>query len=145
MFFLGIEGVSLECLNVGLVKLIVDLGNLLHCLVGLQRKFLVVEVDQLVAETVHVLAETALTRHHVLVVVYVLVQVVPILQLSLCEEVVQLVWADLLADRGGLIGLIGLVDVPEFASDLVADHRLGHKLVVQLEVNLDSVDALARV
>jgi hypothetical protein len=75
----GHHCILLERFDVILVNLVVEQGDLLHGLVGLQLELVVVEIDQLVADPVHVAPEATLPRHHILVVVYVLVKEVSIL------------------------------------------------------------------
>ncbi len=58
---------------------------------------------------------------------------------------VEAVILELSADRGRLVCLKRLFDVPEFAADLIADARANQKLVVALKVDLNAIDAFAVV
>ena len=58
---------------------LVHYRDFLHCLFSLQLEFLVIETDQLVAESVHIPSKASLARHNIFVVVDILVEKVPVL------------------------------------------------------------------
>ena len=77
--------------------------DFLHCLFSLQLKFLVIEIDQLVAEPVHIPSKASLARHNIFVIVDILVEEVPVLELVLRVIVRQLLICEGLADRVWLV------------------------------------------
>lgn len=122
---------------------LVDPSDSFHCLVSLQLELRVVETDELIAEPVHIPTEASLPRHDILVVVDILVEEVPVLELALREVEGELLIGEGLANGVRLIGLVWLVHLPELAPDLVHNARIGHQLVVDVEIDLNSVEALA--
>jgi len=136
-------GVALQSMDVVTFNPLVDPCDFLHGFISLQFELLVVEVDELIAEPVHIPTEASLPRHDILVVVDIFVEEVPVLELALREVEGELIIGEGLANGVRLIGLVWLVHLPELAPDLVADARLCYQLVVEIEIDLDSVEALA--
>ena len=102
-----------------------------------------VEGDELIAKPVHIPTEASLPRHDILVVVDIFVEEVPVPKLALREVEGELIIGEGLANGVRLIGLVWFVHLPEFAPYLVADARHAHQLVVEIEIDLNSVQALA--
>ena len=108
-------------------------------------KLFVVELDQLVAKSVHVSTKATLAWQNIVIVVKAFEQKRSISELLFCVVVVQVVSLELSADRRRLVWLIRLLDVPEFAANLIADARASQKLVVALKVDLNTIETLAVV
>ena len=108
-------------------------------------KLFVVELDQLVAKSVHVSTKATLPWQNIIIVVKAFEQEWPIGELLFGVVVVQVVSLEFSADRRRLVRLIRLFDVPEFAADFIADARASQKLVVALKVDFDAIETFAVV
>ena len=137
--------ILLESLDVFALYPLVHHLNLLHCLLSLQLELTVVKVDQLVAQTVHVFAEAALPRQHILIVVYVFEDERPVAKHVLCEVDLELVFCETLTDRVWLVWFVGFGQGPEFAAQLVTNARTDTQFVIALKLDLYSVDSLVLV